>query len=566
MSFRSFITKLNHRHTRIFPKFSLIAKITLLALITICCTSFVVHILAATQDSDMKRTFDGMDAGGNFESWQGLDSPRVTVMGAFNIFVDRKTLNPDLISGKIPANGQYFVQAPGGIIGSVNTTIAQLYNQPVSGIEYLAEMKDSFLGKPAYAQGVGFQSLQPILPVWRAFRNVVYVLSSLVFIVIGIMIMLRVKISPQAVINLQNAIPQLVTALILVTFSYAIAGLLIDVSNLVLSLVIAILFSSQGSPLTSNLFFPGLSLSTKVPALNALVNPFSFANLANAGMPETALLLVIPSFVTALLAGIISFIIGFMITLPLSLPGMPLGLGAGVALLYGGTGFMIVLIILMVMIVIWLIKFLFGLFKCYATVIFKIVLAPLEIGMGAFPNSKIGFNTWFIDLLANLAVFPISFLFLVLSNFIIANIIWGGFSGTIADIIAGKATNAGMWTPAILGGGAIKTILSPIGGIAATAIGVSTLLLLSKLPEMIPQYIFMLKPSPWGAAIGESFSNLPGSKMVAKAGQTAAVTGKQYIHNRLREVQQDNPDSKAGKTAAFFADVGELSGNAKPNN
>ena len=123
-----------------------------------------------------------------------------------------------------------------------------------TSIEYIAQVKDNFLGKPAYAQGIGFQGLQFLLPLWRGFRNMVYVFSTIIFLIIGIMIILRVKVSPQAVITIQSAVPQIITTLILVTFSYAIAGLVIDLANIIQAIVVAMLFSVKGVSLDSALF------------------------------------------------------------------------------------------------------------------------------------------------------------------------------------------------------------------------------------------------------------------------------------------------------------------------
>jgi len=134
---------------------------------------------------------------------------------------------------------------PGGAIGQLNEAIVALHEPPASGIEYIAQVRDNFLGKPAYAQNNSFQKLQFILPLWRIFRNVVYLLSTILFIVVGVMIMLRVKVSPQAVITVQSAIPRIITVLILVTFSYAIAGLVLDLCNLLQAITTSLLFSAQ---------------------------------------------------------------------------------------------------------------------------------------------------------------------------------------------------------------------------------------------------------------------------------------------------------------------------------
>jgi len=178
-----------------------------------------------------------------------------------------------------------------------------------------------------------------------------------------------------------------------------------------------------------------------------------------------------------------------------------------------------------------MIKFLFGLFKCYATLLFKIIIGPLEIGFGAIPNSKIGFNSWLLDVIANLSVFPISVLFLVISNLIIAQVIWGGFSGSLNQILQGNITGGGLWTPILLGGDLTSFALRRFGGIAAMAIGVSTLLIVSKLPEMIPQFVFMLKPSPWGKAIGESADSAIG----APVSLIGRATGGYESYNKARQ-------------------------------
>lgn len=498
MSIRSYLAKLNRRDTPLLPDFSKLSKFIFIVLVTVTSIFFASQIFAA--DSALKQFVDGKKAGGNLERWLGVDSQSINVNGLLNIAVDVETISPDLISGIYPKDGRFFVKAPGGIIGITNQAIAALYTPPASGIEYIAMMKDSFLGKPAYAQGIGFQGLQPILPIWRAFRNVVYIVSSFLFIIIGLMIMLRVKISPQAVISLQNALPQLITALILVTFSYAIAGLIIDMAYLITGIVLAILFEASGKSLATNLFLPGIN--TGLPFLNNLLNPFNFSNLSDAGIIVVAQLLMIPSLVTIMLGSVVSWLIGFMIALPLG-PAAPF-VGMITGGLFGSVGAILVTLILIIMINIWLFKFLIGLLKCYATLLFKIIMAPLEIGMGAFPNSKLGFKSWIMGVLANLAVFPVSVLFLVLSNLIIANVIWGGFTGSLSEILKGNLLGGGMWTPQLLGGDVAQFALRPVGGIAAMAIGVSTLLMLSKLPDLITSEIFAYKLSPWGTAMGEA--------------------------------------------------------------
>ena len=112
--------------------------------------------------------------------------------------------------------------ARAGIINhTVDATIALLNSQP-SSQEYIADVLDN-IGIPqvssAYAQGTGYSAMSPFLPFWKAFRNVAYSLYIIMFVVVGIMIMLRTKINAQTVITIQSALPNLVITLLLITFS-----------------------------------------------------------------------------------------------------------------------------------------------------------------------------------------------------------------------------------------------------------------------------------------------------------------------------------------------------------
>src|SRR5690606_17169499 len=97
-----------------------------------------------------------------------------------------------------------------------------------------------------------FAGLLPLMGIWTAMRNIVYLLFVLIFIILGLGIMFRLQIDPRAVLSIQSQLPRIVIALILVTFSYAIAGFLIDLMYLSLFLIINI-FHSQGLDPSTNL-------------------------------------------------------------------------------------------------------------------------------------------------------------------------------------------------------------------------------------------------------------------------------------------------------------------------
>ena len=337
------------------------------------------------------------------------------------------------VATSTPASTQnlnYTPRITGGMIGIANNMTSKLYSPPISGVEYIASSVQEFVGgKPAYAQGTGFTGLQAILPIWKAFRNIVYIFSSLILIIIGLMVMLRIKISPQAVVTIQSALPQLVITLLLVTFSYAIAGLLIDLSYFIQAVVLAILFDAQGRSLTQNLI--------QDPNIVAGM-PFTFNNLSGASITtifSTAGALV-PTGALIVLGAIAGAIIDAIAGTHTAIVGAALGAVIGGSLLT---------LVFGILILFWIIKLFFGLIKCYVTLILKIIIAPLEIGMGAFPSAKMGFNTWVTDVIANLAVFPITLLFMV-----------------IANVLVEKA-RGGLWAPNLLSG---STILAGVNNMA----------------------------------------------------------------------------------------------------
>lgn len=409
------------------------------------------------------------------EAW--LDNAFKNVpLSALDVLVDVKNMPAEMLQ---PGYTGTLNWIPGGALGTTTNLIASLYSPPASGIEYLADLwHGKFLGKPAYAQGIGFKGLQPILPLWRGFRNAVYLLSSIVFVIIGIMIILRVKISPQAVVTIQNAIPQLITTLILVTFSYAIAGLLIDLMQLFQSIAIALLFSMEGkSNLAGNLL-----------SGTPLVDNFSFSGLSTGGMGTIANLTrrAVPLAPFMVWGTIIGAIIGFF------LAGGPINpiTGAVAAGIVGTLGAVIVVLALAITMLVLMFKFYFGCLKCYVTAIFKIILSPLEIGIGAFPGSKSGFTNWFVSLLANLAVFPISMIFLIVANLII------------------DKASYGLWTPDILTNASLQSVVVggfTLGNFVGVGIGITTIAIMSQLPTLIPQVIFSIKPSAWTEAAGNAF-------------------------------------------------------------
>ena len=501
MSIANIFKKLNSRDTRLLPSINTLTKIIFIALIAITAIFSVKKILAA--NNIIKQTQDAQTKQNNAESWQ-LNSWNTNAVNLLTTLTGPLPFNED---GSIDES-KYQLS---GLLGTATKMATAFYQPQASGVEYIAQVKNNFLGKPTYAQGVAFksgESLQPLLPLWKILRNVIYALASVIFIVIGIMIMLRVKISPQAVITLQNSIPKLVTSLVLVTFSYAIAGLIIDLSYWIQGMVLMIFFSAKGIGLDSSLF-TGAKWANLIPVDLIGTNSFyNFKNLANADFVTLSMLAnaTVPGGSMLALGGLVGqVVLGSIIG---GLGGL-FGSGVGGALNWGGgaigwlvgaVGGVVLMIVLFIIIAIWLIKLFFGLLTAYVTIIIQIITAPIMIGIGAFPNSKAGFSSWLINLISKVAVFPVVLIAVVFINYIIDNV-----------------AGIDLWRPSLLNTGALGG-----GAVIRAAIGLAGLAMISKLPNLVPEAIFMLKPSAFGKAIGEAVSSNTAIKSVGSFGKEMA--------------------------------------------
>lgn len=397
-------------------------------------------------------------------------------------------------------------------------------DRPISGISYVKERFDNFSIVPvahAQAVGFGFTALQPIQIIWRAVRDISYGLFVIAAVALAFMIMFRVKINPQTVISVQSAIPKVVIALILVTFSYAMAGFLIDLMYVVIGLI-SLSFGSLG----------GLVAGTPSQVFNFLtqgqVGQASGAN-ANFGI------------ITAGALYIVAFIIGFILLLlyNIGVAGVAIGVGVGAtgAFLLGPLAsflplIAILLLVLILIVIIWnFIKTMWSLLKAFANVILLTIFAPLQIAAGILIPS-LGFGSWVKGYVSNLAVFVVTGILLFFS-FVFLGEGWEiGFSqfnllhsSTWLQIVFGVG-NASFFNPSIssaawpplLGSG------NSASGIGLLLMGVS-LVLFTMIPKAnnIIQSVLSGKPFAFGAAIGETMRPI-------------TFAGEQIMRNRGPEV------------------------------
>ncbi len=270
-------------------------------------------------------------------------------------------------------------------ISNIAQAINILYtNQPANFGLWLADTGTSlgFIPKQAFAQGVGFNGLSPLLGVWKAMRNISYVLLALAMVVVGFMVMFRKKIDPKTVVTVQNALPRIVIALILITFSYAIVGLLIDVMYIAIAFINGVVKSGFGN-----------------------ASPLSDINLVSGGFRDLWHAVFVP---VENLNQPANTSVDFQQTVD--------ALTGSVTLNFSDLAFIFQLLVAIFYLVAF-IRILFLLLGSYTQILLALIVGPIQILLDVFPGTN-GFISWMRNIIANLTVWPITIFLLILGGLI----------------------------------------------------------------------------------------------------------------------------------------------------
>lgn len=348
-----------------------------------------------------------------------------------------------------------YVDNGGGAIGAMGGLIAMTFNPPVHTRDYIKYISSNFgLVKNTYAadypNGIGFGQLNPLLGAWTVFRNITYLIFVLAFIVIGFAIMLRVHIDPRTVMTIENQIPKIIIALILVTFSFAIVGFLVDLMYVGMYLVYGI-FSQ----------IPNTNFADLSPSVIQGKNAFEAANgLSSAGgvfgygtTITSQVLGTIMNFLgiggaaggffdASIINGLIHAIsggVGLYIGIQgAQIPGsivswIPfvgegehtlIGAGAGTAAAAGTELFLrnilpnvIVYLVITIALLFALFRLWFTLIMAYVFLLIDVVFVPFWIIAGLLPGSNLNFTSWLRETGAEIISFPATLVMLLLGRF-----------------------------------------------------------------------------------------------------------------------------------------------------
>ncbi len=383
-------------------------------------------------------------------------------------------------SGKIT-----YVEQQSGIAQTMGSLMGGAFSIPVSGAGYTEYAMGNFgITKSAYAQtdipsggGLGYDRLKPLVNIWTRFRDIAYLAFVLAFTIIGLAIMFRVKIDARTVMTIQNQIPKIVIALILVTFSYAIAGFLIDMMYVIMYLII-LAFSNLTSTnidpyaniftVINKSFSPGYN----VPGIIGLTGEISL------GMSKVFGVMVV-NFLESTISSVFKMLFSpFQAISSIGCQALDLASTGGLAAvgyipvvggwfksiphiggIFGGGGScdfvekffqtffiglftIITFIVILVAIIVSLFRAWFTIIKSFAYVLVDVIVGPLWIAAGVFPGSKLNFSTWIKHLMGHLSVFPTAFGVILLGKTIIDNVTHtsGLFSPPLVGVDIGGST------------------------------------------------------------------------------------------------------------------------------
>ena len=389
------------------------------------------------------------------------------------LIFDKEVINIIPLVGKSESNDK----------SALATFVSITEKNPISGIKYTKDLIKKFNPvAEVNAQGFGFNTGADSIKVfWQATRNISYALIVLAVIVMAFMIMFRVKVSPQLVISVQSALPNIISATILITFSYAIAGFAIDLMYVVIGLIASLLTSNGFSNDTFAKMFTELTTGhgSITMLLTYWVN-FLWVALLNIYTSEWDFYIASALFIFAFLS--------------------------------------------IVAILLWSFKIIYVIFKNFAMLMLTIATGPLEILVGAF-TGRSTFGSWFKKLLSILAVYPLLGLIFFFSFFFLWQGNTASSSGTGYAEAAPFNVKQGMikgqdWVPPFS-----ALIISSDGGPSASdglIYLVVSFFIFSQATKVIEivQGLISGKPFAYGTGIGEATGYITGA---AKGGIAARV-------------------------------------------
>lgn len=254
----------------------------------------------------------------------------------------------------------------GSLLGVANYLDGSARNEPVPlNMAYFwnDSIKEVPFAGQALAAPVSYGPFTPylsvVLDIWKVFRNIAYGMLAAIMIIIGFMIMLKKKLPAQVTVSAQYALPRVVLAVILITFSYPIGAFMAASMKYMTTLLAGVLCQGAGVPTCPTPIGLLVSLVYTVGAASVGIGMFSLGILA------ISVLIILVLYIIALVVGFLE----------------------------------------------------------YFKLIFSIVLSPIHFALAAVPGNEKSTEKWFRGALSHVIGFIAIYLYIDIVNIIIIKII-----------------------------------------------------------------------------------------------------------------------------------------------
>jgi hypothetical protein len=278
-----------------------------------------------------------------------------------------------------------------GLVEMANDRLkALLYTPPTVDVaEHMAqEWVPGYKDSSTSVFAGGYEELQAtgVASIWSRTRNFAYLCFVVIMIIGGFMIMFRSKLGGQTMVTLGNVIPNVILALVLVTFSFAIAGIIIDIGAVLVNVVVSFLYGDNSvfEPITTG--NPLQILWRNWMSMGAARRQLTFEAIKDPASTESIVRLV------RIFSGAMN----------------PLNPGGSVITALTGMKVNLFTIIISGIMFVGAIGVYIALLKSYLLILIGVILGPIQIMISALPGQKHMLSNWFKGLIRNTLVFPVA--------------------------------------------------------------------------------------------------------------------------------------------------------------
>lgn len=330
------------------------------------------------------------------------------------------------------------------ILGGLTPILtAPVEKVPASGISYVVYklQNNDFIPQTYAYEGVGLASIRGYLKIWEVFRNFSYLLIVLLLVIVGFMIMFRWQIGGQTLVTIESALPKVVITLILITLSFPIAGVMIDLMYAAMGAFVYIVASGFPDGQASEVFrldMVNRYIGSGFQSINLMEGSSSAISTGKAiynvmpGIIQTSVNSILGAGINFLLIRFTTMKFGLLTTIFENIGGgggvSALGFGGQFNIQFGKIGHVLDFILTSILygwltaqtaaagyimgflILVTLLYFLFRLFflllGAYIKVVLLIIFSPLILLFQIIPG-KNPFGYWIKSLFGELLTFPV---------------------------------------------------------------------------------------------------------------------------------------------------------------